>query len=688
MSVLGNWCGGLFVVLAVCSAGLEDAQAAPVREDLRTTHRLVVQFQPSLRMETASAERSRLKALAERVNRPLKWVRHGGGGMSVLALDKPVSLMEAQQLARQLAQDATVASAAPDLRVRVFAAPNDPLVPQSWFFRPYTLNYGDGHGVLVGAADHFAAWPTVNRRTRVAVVDTGARPHPDLVANQLLGHDFVSDVGMAGDGDGRDADPTDTGDFCDTAYHTDSSWHGLKVAGLIAAEADNSLDIAGGAARHASVLHVRALGRCGGWLSDIADAVRWSAGADVDGVPANPNPVRVVNLSLGTDVSVACPRYMQDAIDEALARRVTVVAAAGNDGVEGLGVPANCGGVISVGAHTSSGDLTTYTNYSSQMTLTGPAGGDCLVQQGWLCGPHLAVTLTNQGSTTPGVDSGTEWVAGTSFSAPMVSATVAMMLAVRPEATVDEVRNALVSTARAHAQSGFCAGQPAYCGAGMLDARAAVAVVSQPIASITGPTRAVAGGATVSLGAVVTGGQGPYSYVWTQTGGPEVAMQGADTATITFTAPLEKSVPLAFRVTVTWPDGETEAVRTVEVNNLPTLDFPNALRLTAGTSYSAQLRTADVDGDVVYVSLVSGPDGMVLEDQTLQWSQPVAGTYEVVILVTDKAGGTAEDGFLHRVQLTVEPLATGRESSGGGGAASWGLLAMLALLAMTRRRRG
>src|SRR5690606_19803516 len=107
----------------------------------------------------------------------------------------------------------------------------------------------------------------------------------------------------------------------------DSSWHGTHVAGLAAAVRDNAKGIAG-MAPDAKIVPVRALGKCGGTMSDVAAAITWASGGEVPGLPVNPNPADVINMSLSS--AVTCQPFVQAAIDDAVGRGVTVVAAAGN----------------------------------------------------------------------------------------------------------------------------------------------------------------------------------------------------------------------------------------------------------------------------------------------------------------------------------------------------------------------
>ncbi len=150
----------------------------------------------------------------------------------------------------------------------------------------------------------------------IAVLDTGVLyDHPDLGRGDrggklLPGFDFVSASHMTNDGDGRDANPSDPGDWVDSSDKTNplftncdiagSSWHGTRVAGMIGALTNNSAGVAG-LDWNSFILPVRVLGKCGGIDSDILAGMRWAAGLHVAGVPDNPTPARILNLSLGSD---------------------------------------------------------------------------------------------------------------------------------------------------------------------------------------------------------------------------------------------------------------------------------------------------------------------------------------------------------------------------------------------------
>jgi hypothetical protein len=207
----------------------------------------------------------------------------------------------------------------------------------------------------------------------VAVLDTGlASVARGAFLSLAVGYDFISDVDISLDGDGRDWDATDPGDAgpgCSV-----SSWHGTKVASIIGAGHDVALGLGmRGVAQNCTVMPVRVLGLCSsGYANDVADAVVYSAGGVINGVTANPSPAKVISMSLAGPASV-CPSYLQSAITQAIGLGAIVIAAAGNEGlpdVKGT-FPANCRGVISVGASVRDGSLAVYSNKGATMLAPG-----------------------------------------------------------------------------------------------------------------------------------------------------------------------------------------------------------------------------------------------------------------------------------------------------------------------------
>ena len=314
--------------------------------------------------------------------------------------------------------------------------------------------------------DVLGAWDvTRGAGVDVAVIDTGYRPHADLAANIVGGYDMISDPSVSNDGDGRDPDARDPGDWttrneCGVGWPGyDSSWHGTHVAGTIAAVTDNGVGVAG-IAPAAKVVPLRVLGTCGGYTSDIADAMVWASGGTVSGVPANPNPARVLNLSLGG--SGACDATSQNAISSARSRGTVVVVAAGNESADvSTSSPANCNGVIAVAAYGPTGARAYYSNYGSLVDLAAPGGDESSATSDGV------LSTLNAGTTTPGADT-YAYYQGTSMAAPHVAAVAALMVSANPALSPDQVESLLKSSARPFVAS--CSG----CGAGMLDANAAV----------------------------------------------------------------------------------------------------------------------------------------------------------------------------------------------------------------------
>ncbi len=130
----------------------------------------------------------------------------------------------------------------------------------------------------------------------VAVIDTGITSHPDLNANILAGYDFISDAATVRDGNGRDSDPADEGDWNSDSgcAVSNSSWHGTHVAGTLSAVTNNTSSVAD-TALNAKVVPVRVLGRCCGALSDISDAIVWAFGGSVSGNRLSIRPSSLTN---------------------------------------------------------------------------------------------------------------------------------------------------------------------------------------------------------------------------------------------------------------------------------------------------------------------------------------------------------------------------------------------------------
>ncbi|HSH30155.1 MAG TPA: S8 family serine peptidase [Thiohalobacter sp.] len=406
-----------------------------------------------LRLEAGMDERAFLQDLGRRFEPGFSLQRRLGRTL-VVRLAPALPRAEAETLVGRIGELAGVVYAQlPPGRMQPQFVPNDALYPDQWhLFEAYGI-------------DAQNAWDRTRGGSRVVIaqVDTGILAHEDLDAARILpGYDFVSNEISANDGDGSDPDPTDPGDAVaenecpgGNPARPKSSWHGLLVAGVMLATADNARGIAG-VDHRARLLPVRAFGKCGGDFLDILAGMSWAAGLPVTGVPANPNPADVINLSFsGSD---PCDPAIQDIIDQIRARGVVLVAAAGNAGSAGMSeaLPANCDGVIAVTATNRAGDRAAYSNHGAGIDLAAP-GGD---------GLGLLPTTDNDGDVTPGNDDYRS-VSGTSFSAAQVSAAVALMRALDPAVTPDTVTSLLINSARPFPAGSTCT--TAICGAGILD---------------------------------------------------------------------------------------------------------------------------------------------------------------------------------------------------------------------------
>jgi serine protease len=499
--------------------------------------------------------RQRIDALAVRKATSMRYVRTLYSGAHTVHLSRWMQGAELTALVAQLAADADVEAVAPDrLKHVASTVPNDSryganngdptaAFTQQWYLVTPTAT-------LVSAIDAERAWDLSRGAASVpvAVVDTGVLfRHPDLgtVAHGgklLPGYDMIGADNAASnppytfytanDGGGRDADATDPGDWINTADLTNpatkpifggndaagnplcpvspSTWHGTLVSGVIGAATNNGVGIAG-VGWDTRILPVRVLGKCAGYDSDILDGMAWAAGLPISypdpsspAVSTNPNPAKIINLSLGSPTT--CSSFYSSLISELAAKDVVVVVAAGNSGgTNGAGgavsEPANCPGAIAVAALRNTGTKVAFSNFGTEVAISAP-GGNCVnmkppcfysivsttnsgteaasdAQMTYVDGNQSSVTYSGQTFLGGGVF-------GTSFAAPMVSGVIALMWAANPQLTASQVTAMLKSSARpfppstepvcpqTDAVTGECACTQTTCGAGMLDAHAAV----------------------------------------------------------------------------------------------------------------------------------------------------------------------------------------------------------------------
>jgi serine protease len=383
-------------------------------------------------------------------------------GAQVVSLGRSAKTEEVRQLGQRLmADDPDIEYAVPDRFIYLAHLPADPRYAQQWPLHDAAA------GVRAPGAWRLFDWADAQgRRDRdfplVAVIDTGYRPHVDLVIPDL-GADYLTGAAM----------PLDTGDArtagqCENIPSAaDSSWHGLAVEGIIAARLDNGAGIAGLAPQGAGIVHARVFGPCGGYLSAYIAAIH----DVVDFRNARGQRVRVINLSQSG--ASPCEAPLQAEISRAVDAGVVVVASAGNSATDVTGSsPANCTGAISVAATDRFGNLAYYSNHGAGLTLSAP-GGDSYTRA---FTDGVLTTSLNLRGTEPTGQQASDYthVQGTSFSAPHVSAAAALLVNLDPSLTAAEVRDILVRTARP--LRGTC---PGGCGAGLLDVRKAVALVEK-----------------------------------------------------------------------------------------------------------------------------------------------------------------------------------------------------------------
>jgi serine protease len=572
------------------------------------------------------------------------------GQVDVLKLDRPLSAAAMRPLIEQLRLDPSVEYAEPDgwrfIEATLDTAPNDPhFVAGSdaygswlgqWYLKPSS-------STTPSAISATTAWETTTGSASVivAVIDTGIiAAHPDLAGKLLPGYDFVScdqgnevdsnsTIGLpdatcasttsqpatydfANDGTGWDNDPSDPGDWISTAdtqlalfqnagctTAEPSSWHGTRVAGIIGAVTNNGIGIAG-IAPATMLLPIRAIGVCTGRVSDLAAAITWAYGGTVTGVPTNPtaNKASIINLSLGA--ATACSQTEQDAISNAIAANVLVVAAAGNAGGP-VNAPANCSGVVSVAGLREAGTKVGYSSLSSAdaaVTISAPAG-NCVNTSSTEPCEYSIETTSDAGSTTPATTPGFYTYAllnasylssganpdnaanvGTSFAAPMVAGVAALMLAVNPGLTPSELISRITATTSVlpfptsssttstqcalaltttdsdgnytdTSQAKECVCTTATCGAGMLNAAAAVTTASGIFVDITTSSTTGSPGDNIALngsGSTASTGDTIVSWHWSTIPSTSDQIRNPDSPEATLVVPSFRSIQVKLTI--------------------------------------------------------------------------------------------------------------------------------------------
>lgn len=594
--------------------------------------RLIVKMRDSNASDLAQPfATGHLQALSARAGMGMKAVRAMAGHATLMQLDAPVRLSEAKAIAARLASDPMVEYAEPDVMLKVQLAPVDPdYTPRQWnLFDPTAMYTGAVTGTppppsktaaAAGAANLPPAWDirTDASTVVVAIIDTGIVNHRDLnnmgltpfsdtyVPNGaggrfLLGYDFVSTNAGApilpagfveNDADpGRDNDPSDPGDWIEAADKTNfpdlcddgdpgltpSSWHGSHSAGVVAASSTSSgtgIDMAG-IAWGARILPVRAMGKCGGSVSDISDAIWWAAGGMITGAPNNTNPAKVISIGAGTPAGTLCNATIQASINFAISQGAVVIAATGNSSAFELSSPANCANVIAVtgnainGENWGGGNIGPAGGAGPNPTISAASGGspaslgalgpiDDPAWAGfyvWSTALHgLREPLSTNGATPPLTGPAILGRVGTSAAAAQVAGGVALMKAKRPTATAAQVTSALMTSARPHPDLSSCAPGRVWagrCGIGLFDAARALQATDPPTVTTQPRSTTVSAGQpatfTVEATAVV-------SYQWKRGGAP---IAGATNAQYTLAQTAAGDNNVSFTVDLTNTFGTT-----------------------------------------------------------------------------------------------------------------------------------
>jgi serine protease len=728
----------VIVIAAGAAASASDTELNPVRTHPRTVSESAVQqvivklraSAPGTRMHAQTSE-DRIAALALRAGLTVDQHRAITNELHVLSVEPGLPGENTAATLARLRADGDVEYAEPDQRRYPHAMPNDTLYQQQWYMLPSSAT-------TPSAVDAQTAWDTTTGgNVVIADLDTGVRfDHPDLLAiamsgRLLPGYDFITDVFVANDGDGRDADPSDPGDWvtssdlskpeCSSTKQTaNSSWHGTRTAGILGALTNNGQGIAG-MTWTSQILPVRVLGKCGGTDSDIIAGMLWAAGIDVSGVPHNANPAKIINMSLGS--SGACLQDYQDAITQITARGALIVISAGNEGGP-VDTPANCPGVAGIAGLRQAGTKVGFSSLGPEVTVSAPAGNcvNTTIGPGSPCLYSIETTF-NLGTTVPAQNGYTDQVAnlnlGTSFSAPIVSGIAALMAAANPNLGTCQLIARLKEGAQPFPQSSvgespqppmchvpanandlqdaecICTLDGQTCGAGMASASGSIKAALRPIATVTVPA-SVAAGQSLTLQGVATAALNHTisTYQWSNVSGVNVPIQNATSAAASVTLP---SCGLStVRLTVADDAGNQDTADVVLSPNsatttadstqsgscalsTPAIEVavcPQTDSINAGASQSFSATLANTSNAAVtwQVNGIAGGNATVgTISGTGMYTAPTAVPSPATVTVT--AVSAADTTRSAAAQLTITAPAPSK--SGGGGSLEWLTLAAL-----------
>lgn len=499
---------------------------------------LIVTFNKNVdaRMATRSTGQSVLTRLSSRQKKVLEYQRPMSGGAHVLRFRHSHDSKSALQMSlRELENDPDILSVEIDEIIRPLATVNDYFYPQQWPLHdsisvPSGMNLPNAWDLTTGSEN-----------TVVAVVDTGILPdHIDLQGKVLQGYDFIKEFAVGdnslegqypeeltyfrtNDGDGRDYDPTDPGDWIDQedidamaavgidCFYQDSTFHGTGIASIIAGNSEHNDGISG-VDWSARILPIRVSGKCGGSRSDMIDAIRWAAGVDDPVLPDNPNPAKIINLSLGSNAT--CGFAEQAAINDARAAGAVLVAAAGNQSTdlsETPTAPAVCDNVIAVAAVTYNGEQASYSNFGIDVDISAPGGESAK------SGGTPILVASNNGLKEPIEGSHFKHVSGTSAATAHVSGVLSLMAAVNPELTPYQLEQLLLQSSRPFVQTRLSRCDTSICGTGMVDAENAVIAAMNGYAEghdpVLGEANATTDDDSPKIVTGLNGGAGSVNYL-------------------------------------------------------------------------------------------------------------------------------------------------------------------------------
>jgi len=736
------------------------ARHRPAAQQSQTDLRIIVKLRSvstassgTVRAQSVSSI-DRMTNLTTRVGLASKGARAITDQMQVLRVETAASGESLTTALAKLRADPDVEYAEPDARRYLHAVPNDPLYPAvdashpgQWFLQnpssisaPAAVNAEKAWDLTLGSA------PSGDSSFVIADLDTGVRyDHPDLQGRLLPGYCFISDSFVNNGGTCRgatvsNAEASDPGDWVTTADlsksecsgldTSNSSWHGTRTAGILAAQTNNAAGIAG-LTWQGSILPVRVIGKCGGQDSDLVSAILWAAGIPVAGAPVNPTPAKIINMSLGG--SGSCPASYQDAISQVVAKGVLVVVSAGNENGP-VDAPANCSGVAGVAGLRHSGTKVGYSSFGAEVAVSAPAGNcvNSTLTIATLC-VYPITSTTNPGTTTPSsnytssnayTDQVNDPNLGTSFSAPIVSGIAALMSSVNRNLSSCQLISRLKEGATAFpttsagestqppqcpqtdATTQECICNTKNCGAGMANAAGAINAALRPIAAITLPN-SVSAGQQVTVGSsnsVAATGHVLASYQWASVGNQALTIANSTSQTATVTAPSCGYGTL--RLTLTDDGGRTDTADVVFSPTSATSVAPADAATPACSTTTPKVLVAVCPASI---QVITGRQQSVTAsvanttDSTVTWSvNNIPGGNSTVGTISSDGSYTAPSNVPTPATVTITATSSADSTvsatasvtisaapKSGGGAIDWFTLGLLALgLCGGLRKRG